>query len=65
MEVLKASRPLSDKSLERFERVLQVVNKDYKTPDISKLTMRYDALVEKTKEVKLKGPEHTENWFKK
>ncbi len=62
VEVLKASQPLSDKSLERFERVRQVVNTPYKVPDISKLRKRYDVLVEKTKEVKLKGPDHTENW---
>lgn len=61
-EVLKASKPLSDKALERFELVRKVVNKTYKAPGISKLQKRYDALVEKAKEVKLKGPDHTENW---
>ena len=62
VEVLKASKPLSEKSLERFEKVCQVVNKPYKTPDISMLQKHYDILVKKAKEVKLKGPDHTENW---
>ena len=63
LEVLKASQPLSDKSLERFELVRQVVNTPYKEPDISKLQKHYDALVEKTKELELKGSDHTENWL--
>ena len=62
LDVLKASKPLSDKALQRFELVRQVVKLPYKTPDISNLQKRYDALVEKTKEVKLKGSDHTENW---
>ena len=62
VEVLKASKPLSEKSLERFEHVRQVVNTPYSIADIEKLIKRYDALVEKTKAVKLKGPDHTENW---
>jgi len=62
VEVLKASKPLSDKSLERFERVRQVVNKSCQTSDISKLQKRYDDLVKKTKEIKLIGLDYTENW---
>ena len=62
LEVLKASKPLSDKTLERFEKVCQVVNKPYKAPDISKLQKRYDALIAPAQKVILKGPDHTENW---
>ena len=64
-EVLKASKPLSDKALKRFERVRQIVNTSYKAGDISVFQKRYDTLMEKTKEIKFKGPDHTENWSNK
>ena len=64
-EVLKASVPLTKKGLERFEQVLKVVNISPKKQDISALQKRYDALVSPVKEVKLKGPDHTENWSDK
>ena len=64
-EVLKASKPLCDRSLKRFEKVCQVVNIPYKIGDILKITKRYDTLVEKTKEAKTKTSDHTENWAKK
>ena len=61
-EVLKASKPLADQALERFEKVRKVVNKAYEADDISKLQKRYDALVVPAKKVTLKGTDHTENW---
>lgn len=63
--VLKASQALAGKALERFERVLKVVKQSPKKQDISALQKRYDALLVPTKEVKLKGPDHTENWSDK
>ena len=62
IEVLKASKPLSDKIQERFEKVLKVVNIPSKKQDISALVEKYDSLVAPAKEIKLKGPDHTENW---
>ncbi len=61
-EVLKASIPLIGKALERFKGVLKVLKKSPKKQDISALQKRYDALVASAKEIKLKGPDHTENW---
>ena len=60
--VLKASKALSDKALERFKQVLKVVNTSPKKQNISALQKRYDALTMPAKKVKLKGPDHTENW---
>ena len=61
-EVLKASGPLAGKALERFEQVLKVIKKSPKKQDIPALQKCYDVLVASVKEVKLKGPDHTENW---
>ena len=64
-EVLKASIALEEKSLERFEQIIKVVNTSYKRQDVSALIKKYDTLVAPTKEAKLKGPDHTENWSDK
>ena len=64
-EVLKASGPLAGKALERFELALKVIKKSPKKLDISALQKCYDALVAITKELKLKGSDHTENWSDK
>ena len=64
-EVLKASQPLAGKTLERFGQILKIVKKSPKKQDIPVLQKRYDALVVSANDVKLKGPDHTENWSDK
>ena len=65
IEVLRAARPLSDKALERLEKVNRVVRKPYRVKDMTAQVKRYDALAEQTKDVVLKGPDRTENWSDK
>ena len=64
-EVLKSVKPFSDKTLERFEKVVKTIKTSYKEKDISLKEKRYDSLVEKTKEPRPKEHDHTENWSNK
>ncbi|MGN0919212.1 MAG: beta-N-acetylhexosaminidase [Alphaproteobacteria bacterium] len=62
-EVLRASKPLSEKSLERLEKVRVVLKTPYQKSDILKLVQKYDTLTKGIKDVKTS--DHTENWLKK
>ena len=64
-EVLKASIPLSDKVLERFEKVLKTIKTPYKEKEISLKAKRYESLIEKTKDSLPINHDHTENWSNK
>ena len=62
-EVLKAADIMSDKGLERLERVKKTVKISPQKQDISALVKHYDTLVKPVKEMKIKMRDNTtENW---
>lgn len=65
VEVLKAACPLSDKALERLDKVNRVVRRPYQAKVTAEQVKRYDALAKKTTNVVLKEPDRTENWSDK
>ena len=61
IEVLKAAKPLSDKAQERLDAVRKIVNTPYPVKEVS--AAKYDALLNPTKTMTLKGTDYTtENW---
>lgn len=62
-EVLQASKPLSDKSLERLSKVIQVVQKPYISRGIKKTATEYEQLVQRNYLVSsVRSDCITENW---
>lgn len=62
-EVLQASKPLSDKSLERLSKVIQVVQKPSFSRGIKKTAAEYEKFVQKKYPATFAKPDDmTENW---
>ena len=59
-EVLKASLQLSDKALERLQKIKEIVKRPYQSENMDAKRARYEVLTA-TREEK-NGVDHTENW---